>query len=267
MTPEYQKYLCSREWAVRKRAVHERAGGICERCRLNPIDFVHHLTYANIYNEPLTDLEGWCRSCHDFIHAKSDIDPAADGQSAIETTVEEWSEPITRSENEFIFLFHRAIRKALIGNVDFDLWRSIKERWHGYVERQKVIEHFRGIIKDAVLLADTNEISKLALDDLVAERSHALIVHAFNASGNEHQRRYNAVVVIIRDLVEKEIANLVPDESNKIVSVNGSEWTENSYLVYMRTEQWISSTTMSIAFNDDDDRAESVVGHTVGKPA
>ncbi len=74
----YNLYLASREWAVKKQAVHERAGGLCERCRRHPIAAVHHLTYIRKYNEDLMDLQAICRGCHDFVHAKSNTDPAAD---------------------------------------------------------------------------------------------------------------------------------------------------------------------------------------------
>lgn len=73
----YSAYLCSREWSVLKAAVHDRAGGVCERCRRNPIDAVHHLTYARKYSERLDDLQGICNACHEFTHAKADYDPAA----------------------------------------------------------------------------------------------------------------------------------------------------------------------------------------------
>lgn len=71
----YAAYLCSREWSVKKRAIHERAGGVCERCKRNPIDAVHHKTYARKYDERLEDLEANCNGCHEFTHGKSDIDP------------------------------------------------------------------------------------------------------------------------------------------------------------------------------------------------
>ena len=73
---KYQLYLCSREWSEKKRAVHERCGGICERCGLNPVDAVHHLTYARKYDELLEDLQGTCDGCHKFTHGMSDSDPA-----------------------------------------------------------------------------------------------------------------------------------------------------------------------------------------------
>jgi hypothetical protein len=74
---KYQAYLCSREWAEKKEAVHSRAGGKCERCKTLPIGAVHHLTYARKYAETLEDLAAWCNPCHAFTHRKLKIDPAA----------------------------------------------------------------------------------------------------------------------------------------------------------------------------------------------
>lgn len=73
---KYQAYLCSAEWGVLRAAVHERAGGVCERCKRAAIDAVHHLTYKRKYAELLTDLQGICNPCHEFTHGKSKIDPA-----------------------------------------------------------------------------------------------------------------------------------------------------------------------------------------------
>lgn len=72
---KYAAYLCSREWNVKKEAVHKRAGECCERCNLFSINAVHHLTYERKYDEPLEDLQGTCRLCHEFTHGKSDFDP------------------------------------------------------------------------------------------------------------------------------------------------------------------------------------------------
>ena len=74
---KYQAYLCSREWAEKRDAVHQRAKGKCERCEVFAIDSVHHLTYARKYDEALEDLEGHCKWCHGFTHKKHDFDPAA----------------------------------------------------------------------------------------------------------------------------------------------------------------------------------------------
>jgi replicative DNA helicase len=75
---KYQYYLCSREWAVLKEAVHKRGEGVCERCGQYPIDAVHHLTYARIYAEELEDLAGWCKHCHEYTHGKALWDPRED---------------------------------------------------------------------------------------------------------------------------------------------------------------------------------------------
>lgn len=68
---KYEAYLCSPEWGRLRAAVHERAGGVCERCYIAPIYAVHHLTYIRKYNERLEDLQGVCFECHEFIHGKA----------------------------------------------------------------------------------------------------------------------------------------------------------------------------------------------------
>lgn len=72
---KYQAYLCSREWCERREAVRRRSGSKCERCRVNGMDHVHHLTYARKYAEPLEDLQALCKECHEFTHGKSNYDP------------------------------------------------------------------------------------------------------------------------------------------------------------------------------------------------
>jgi hypothetical protein len=74
---KYAAYLCSREWAEKREAVHQRAGGRCERCGAFDIDAVHHLTYARKYDELLEDLQGHCKWCHGFTHGKHDFDPVS----------------------------------------------------------------------------------------------------------------------------------------------------------------------------------------------
>lgn len=65
---EYHAYLASAVWAEKRRKVIERAGGICEGCRDQPAEIVHHLTYYHIYDEFLFELVALCRLCHDRIH-------------------------------------------------------------------------------------------------------------------------------------------------------------------------------------------------------
>ena len=72
---KYQAYLCSRDWAKLKKAVHKRANGKCERCGLFNIGAVHHVTYARKYKEDLDDLAGWCAGCHKHLHDDHWLDP------------------------------------------------------------------------------------------------------------------------------------------------------------------------------------------------
>lgn len=74
---KYKAYLCSREWALLRNAVRARCGGKCERCNVNDMECVHHLTYARKYDERIEDLAGWCNACHEFTHGRSDHDPAS----------------------------------------------------------------------------------------------------------------------------------------------------------------------------------------------
>ncbi len=71
----YQAYLTSREWGLLRQQVKARSGGICERCKINPSDAVHHLTYERKYNERLEDLQDICEACHQYEHGLSDEDP------------------------------------------------------------------------------------------------------------------------------------------------------------------------------------------------
>jgi hypothetical protein len=74
---KYQAYLCSREWGLLRESVRKRSGGKCERCLVNDMDHVHHLTYERKYEERLNDLQALCRACHEFTHGRSHRDPAA----------------------------------------------------------------------------------------------------------------------------------------------------------------------------------------------
>lgn len=76
-TFDYQAYLASREWALKREEVRKRSRGMCERCWRYPQQAVHHLTYARVGHELLEDLLAVCNLCHDFLSGKSDNDPAA----------------------------------------------------------------------------------------------------------------------------------------------------------------------------------------------
>jgi hypothetical protein len=72
---KYGLYMASREWGLLREGVRKRGNGRCERCKIAPIDHVHHLTYIRKYNEKLEDLEGLCYQCHEYLHGKSHFDP------------------------------------------------------------------------------------------------------------------------------------------------------------------------------------------------
>ena len=73
---KYNAYLASREWWEKRRAVERRCKGVCERCKIWPLNHVHHRTYIRKYAELLEDLEALCIGCHEFEHAKRDTNPA-----------------------------------------------------------------------------------------------------------------------------------------------------------------------------------------------
>jgi hypothetical protein len=61
----YRAYLRSPEWAIRRQAALERAGGRCQldRTHEGPVD-VHHNTYDRRGDEAPEDLIVLCRECH-----------------------------------------------------------------------------------------------------------------------------------------------------------------------------------------------------------
>ncbi|MDP2949913.1 MAG: hypothetical protein Q8P22_10295 [Chloroflexota bacterium] len=74
---DYHEYLASREWRLKRTKVIDFAQGICERCGSAPIRDVHHNNYRNIGNEdPLVDLIGVCRPCHEYLAGVREEDRA-----------------------------------------------------------------------------------------------------------------------------------------------------------------------------------------------
>lgn len=73
----YGRYLASREWAVKKREVRARSGGLCERCHFRPATQVHHRDYSHTGNERLDELQHVCRPCRLFESAEIEWDPAS----------------------------------------------------------------------------------------------------------------------------------------------------------------------------------------------
>lgn len=63
-TTKYHQYLRSDRWGLKRLCVLGRAGYRCERCRQYGYLEIHHLTYANLFNEPIEDLLALCPVCH-----------------------------------------------------------------------------------------------------------------------------------------------------------------------------------------------------------
>lgn len=66
------EYLKSGHWQIFRRKALQNRAFTCENCgeRQKPLD-VHHLTYKNLWNEQLEDVEVLCRKCHNKKHHKS----------------------------------------------------------------------------------------------------------------------------------------------------------------------------------------------------
>lgn len=112
---KYAAYLCSREWSVLKETVKHRSRGVCERCTVNPMDHVHHLTYERKYGERLEDLQACCKQCHEFIHAKSELDPALDRPAVL---------PWCKTRVKFFYLAGKITRttwrETIVGEWSFE---------------------------------------------------------------------------------------------------------------------------------------------------
>lgn len=76
LTPyyKYREYLNSHGWKEKRKEVMLRDNYLCQNCKLEKAEDVHHLTYENLFDEPLADLQALCRTCHLNIHRKNDKD-------------------------------------------------------------------------------------------------------------------------------------------------------------------------------------------------
>lgn len=63
----YKAYLASKQWRKRRHVAIEAAGGRCEACGAEVGLTVHHLTYANVGEEPPEDLMVLCKECHNIL--------------------------------------------------------------------------------------------------------------------------------------------------------------------------------------------------------
>jgi hypothetical protein len=76
---KYFLYLTSETWKKKRQAIHDRDNNICRICANEASTEVHHLTYKNIYNEPLEDLIAVCNTCHKKEHNKPTIEQINQG--------------------------------------------------------------------------------------------------------------------------------------------------------------------------------------------
>lgn len=67
---DYQAYLLTTDWRLKRQAVLTRADNWCEGCRARQATEVHHTTYKHIFNEFLFELVALCSECHRRFHAE-----------------------------------------------------------------------------------------------------------------------------------------------------------------------------------------------------
>jgi hypothetical protein len=71
----YDAYLLTSHWGRKRRAIVPD-GRVCtaqRRCAGALAEVAHHRSYDDLYDEPLWDLEGICRPCHQSFHPAKDM--------------------------------------------------------------------------------------------------------------------------------------------------------------------------------------------------
>lgn len=61
---KYYEYRSSNNWKEKRKLIFERDNKTCQICKIDTATEVHHLSYQNIFNEPLEDLVAICFNCH-----------------------------------------------------------------------------------------------------------------------------------------------------------------------------------------------------------
>lgn len=67
---KYKRYLKSSRWKAKRWIVLQRDNFICSKCKRKHRLQIHHLTYKNVFHEPLRDLVTLCRLCHKKQHKR-----------------------------------------------------------------------------------------------------------------------------------------------------------------------------------------------------
>ena len=140
---QYQKYLCSREWALLKEQVRVRSHGRCERCREGAYESTHHLTYERTGHELLEDLQAVCTGCHKFLSGKSDIDPIKENLTknaiAAHKALSELSSIMLELQLSSMLCGYDQVTKS---NRDSWLWESISDASAPIGRLRSVLEFF-----------------------------------------------------------------------------------------------------------------------------
>lgn len=69
---KYNNYLQSEEWKLKRNEALIRDNNLCQVCKINSAEEVHHITYINLLNENLEDLLSVCKICHTEIHIQKE---------------------------------------------------------------------------------------------------------------------------------------------------------------------------------------------------
>lgn len=77
MSTKYDRYISSKQWAIKRREAYNHFGYFCQRCGENRKGFlsVHHKHYKTLGNEDFKDLGILCRNCHSEYHSIFGKDP------------------------------------------------------------------------------------------------------------------------------------------------------------------------------------------------
>lgn len=68
-TRRYHAHLNSPLWEMKRQQVIARQECICAGCGYEPVEHIHHLTYAHMGDELLFELVGLCIDCHRKCHS------------------------------------------------------------------------------------------------------------------------------------------------------------------------------------------------------
>lgn len=69
---KYTNYINSESWKIKRKEALIRDNNLCQVCKKNTAEEVHHITYENLFNENLEDLLSVCKICHIEIHKQKD---------------------------------------------------------------------------------------------------------------------------------------------------------------------------------------------------